>query len=231
MVEFIAKNGALECSNACQPAHCCFSTEYSCGDTQLSDLNCDNYAECKVLYPKQKSVGDLLHLAEQIDESCSDALDSLVARSACQDQCKGHLCCFDDGGKFIVKALSEDSTSFGYTFMFLSRKIAYGCSNDASQNCLVYAGCEILVDTPQSALQNIDQGGVDANNAASKTDDLNPGIASTNQLTSSATESAYVDISIPSFSELNEVCNEKYMIANGVQSCKSLCVPYECKCA
>lgn len=88
------------------------------------------------------------------------------------------------------------------------------------------------MDTPKSALQKIDQGGVDLNNAASKTEDLNPGIiVSTNQLTSSATESANVDISIPSFSELNELCNEKYMIANGVQSCKSLCMPYECKCA
>eukprot|EP00804_Cyclotella_cryptica_P022736 CCRYP_004976-RF/>CCRYP_004976-RF protein AED:0.07 eAED:0.07 QI:3538/0.88/0.8/1/0.55/0.5/10/3647/1039 len=202
MVEYIAKNGALECSNVCQPAHCCFSTEYSCGDTQLSDLNCEKYAKCKALYPKQKSVGDLLHLAEQIDDICSNALDSLVARSECQDQCKGHLCCFDDG--------------------------AYGCADDASQNCLAYAGCEILVDTPQSVLQTSDQGGTNVNNGVTKTEDLDPDTISTTPLSLLPAESVNVDISAPSFSELNEICNEKYMISNGIQTCQSLCKPYEC---
>lgn len=129
MQEYIAKNGALSCSNVCQPAHCCFSQDQSCSGTQRGDLNCDEYAQCKVLYPEQKNIAELLQLAEHINEVCSDALNSLASRydllvscgltidscsvlsnhvsaylihyhrSNCQDQCKGHLCCFDDGGE------------------------------------------------------------------------------------------------------------------------------------
>ena len=60
MAEYIAKNGALECSNVCQPAHCCFSPEYlsACSDTTLRDFNCDNYAQCQILYPSQKNAGE-----------------------------------------------------------------------------------------------------------------------------------------------------------------------------
>lgn len=103
MAEHIAQFGALECSNVCQPAHCCFSKEYACDDVQLGHLNCDDYSKCQVLYPAPKSMGELLKLAEHIDEVCSiDAMNSVEARSECQDQCKGHLCCFDDGGEFYV---------------------------------------------------------------------------------------------------------------------------------
>jgi hypothetical protein len=81
MKEYIAKNGALSCSNVCQPAHCCFSgAQSTCDNSQLQDLNCDDYAQCKVLYPEVKDVGELLRLAEHIDEVCSDALDSLDSR-------------------------------------------------------------------------------------------------------------------------------------------------------
>lgn len=130
MQDYIAKNGALSCNNVCQPSHCCFSQDQSCNLSQLGNLNCDEYAQCKVLYPEQKNIGELLQLAENINEVCSDALSSLVSRydyfvilwfvctslfhrfkpclcpylirchrSNCQDQCKGHLCCFDDGGE------------------------------------------------------------------------------------------------------------------------------------
>ena len=33
----------------------------------------------------------------------------------------------------------------------------------------------------------------------------------------------------PDFTQLSELCNEKYMMAKGVQECASLCQPYSCK--
>lgn len=77
MKEYVAKNGALSCSNVCQPAHCCFVQGSTCDN---KELNCDEYAQCQVLYPAQKDVGELLHLAEHIDSVCSDALNSMSSR-------------------------------------------------------------------------------------------------------------------------------------------------------
>jgi hypothetical protein len=100
---------------------------------------------------------------------------------------------------------------------------AYGCSNDDSQNCLAYAGCEILVDTPQSALQVGSAGNNNIDNVASKPLEQNPDAVSNSQTTSEA------GIATPNFVELNEVCSGKYMMANGVESCELLCKPFECK--
>ena len=97
--EYIARYGALECSNVCQPAHCCFSKEYACDEVQLGHLDCNSYRKCQILYPN-KSVEELLQLAEYIDEVCSaDSLNSGSSRAECQRQCQGHLCCFDTGGE------------------------------------------------------------------------------------------------------------------------------------
>ena len=82
MKEYVAKNGALSCSNVCQPAHCCFTQGHICDNAQL---DCDRYAQCKVLYPAQKDVGELLRLAEHIDKVCSDALNSLGSRYVTPD--------------------------------------------------------------------------------------------------------------------------------------------------
>ena len=79
MKEYIAMNGALQCSNVCQPAHCCFSQDPTC----TNSVNCDAYAQCKALYPAQKGVGELLQLAEHINEVCSNALNSLDSRYGC----------------------------------------------------------------------------------------------------------------------------------------------------
>ena len=49
--EYVAQFSALECSNVCQPAHCCFSEEYQCNDVELGHLDCSEYLECGVLYP------------------------------------------------------------------------------------------------------------------------------------------------------------------------------------
>jgi len=123
---YIAQFGALECSNICQPAHCCFSDEYACDEVQLGHLNCDDYAKCAVLYPNRKSTKELMQIAEHIDEICSEeSVTTLSGRAECQEQCNGHLCCFDTG--------------------------AYGCAGDPSQNCLAYAGCETLVITPRTS--------------------------------------------------------------------------------
>ena len=53
MKDYIAKNGALSCSNVCQPAHCCFTPESPCDGKLLENSICDKYSQCKVLYPEQ----------------------------------------------------------------------------------------------------------------------------------------------------------------------------------
>ena len=136
--EHIAQFGALECSNLCQPAHCCFSGEYECDDVQLGHLNCDDYEACQVLYPSKKgTTKDLLKLAESIDEVCSAAsLKTIGGRSECQNLCIDHLCCFYQDG----------------------------CTNDPDKNCLAYAGCEAYYKLPTdggaqvNANNNIDAG-------------------------------------------------------------------------
>ena len=157
--EYIAQFGALECSNVCQPAHCCFSQEYACDDVQLGHLNCDDYQKCEVLYPSKKSMKELLQLAEQIDEVCSEeSMSTLSGRSECQQQCKGRLCCFDTGGEpvmlFCYVFRLDPFTNFSTCTLSRFPGAAYGCANDPSQNCLAYAGCETLVDTPQTYIDN-----------------------------------------------------------------------------
>jgi len=120
--EHIAQFGALQCSNVCQPAHCCFSGEYACDDVQLGHLNCEDYKACQVLYPnKNVSTKELLKLAERIDEVCSaSSLKTIGGRAECQDVCSDHLCCFYQDG----------------------------CTNDPDKNCLAYAGCETYYNLP-----------------------------------------------------------------------------------
>ena len=89
--EYIAQFGALECSNVCQPAHCCFSGGYRCDDVQLGHLNCQSYNECAVLYPNYKTTEELFEMAKQIDEICASN------RRDCWELCKERMCCFDDG--------------------------------------------------------------------------------------------------------------------------------------
>jgi len=126
--EYIAQFGALECSNVCQPAHCCFSGEYKCDDVNLGHLDCDNYANCGVLYPgytPPKTKAELFEMAQHIDTVCSeDSVAKASGRSECQKLCKDQLCCFETG--------------------------AYGCANDKSKNCLAYVGCETLVSTSKT---------------------------------------------------------------------------------
>ncbi|KAK1734714.1 hypothetical protein QTG54_014587 [Skeletonema marinoi] len=114
--EHIAQFGALQCSNVCQPAHCCFSGEYACDDVQLGHLNCEDYKACQVLYPNKKaSTKELLELAERIDKVCSaSSLNTIGGRAECQDVCSDHLCCFYQDG----------------------------CANDPDKNCLAYAGSD-----------------------------------------------------------------------------------------
>lgn len=133
MPEYVSKHGALECSNVCQPAHCCFSGEFTCDDANVGNINCEDYSQCGLLYPKatdEISTKKLFLLAKQIDEKCSEEyLSSANGRSECQNLCKDKLCCFEDG--------------------------EYGCAGDPGQNCLVYAGCDTLVDTPLSFVNKL----------------------------------------------------------------------------
>ncbi len=99
--EYIAQFGALECSNVCQPAHCCFSSEYKCEEVLLGHLACGDYKQCGVLYPNnQESTEELFELAKTIDEICSeDSLSLVSGRKMCQKMCKDSLCCFENGGE------------------------------------------------------------------------------------------------------------------------------------
>ena len=125
--EHIAQFGALQCSNVCQPAHCCFSGEYACDDVQLGHLNCDDYKDCQVLYPTNKmSTEELLKVAKRIDRVCSvSSLKTIGGRAECQDVCSDHSCCFDENG----------------------------CMNDPDQNCVAYAGCESYYNVPTGSGQ------------------------------------------------------------------------------
>lgn len=100
-VEYIAQFGALECSNVCQPAHCCFSGEYQCDDVNLGHLDCGgDYRECGVLYPGYKTVEELFQLARDINDACSEnSLGTGNGRSKCQFLCRDRLCCFESGGE------------------------------------------------------------------------------------------------------------------------------------
>jgi hypothetical protein len=124
--EHIAQFGALQCSNVCQPAHCCFSGEYACNDVQLGHLNCEDYKACQVLYPDKGTTKELLKLAEDVDIACSaSSLKTIGGRSECQDMCSDHLCCFYQNG----------------------------CTNDPAKNCLAYAGCEAYYNLPTEGSQ------------------------------------------------------------------------------
>jgi hypothetical protein len=111
-----------------------------------------------------------------------------------------------------------------------SETAAYGCSNDSAQNCLAYAACEILVETPQSALNQNNQ--VVSSTSTTSSSALNK---SSDQTSIETVENAITDIDgpvslqiTPDFSTLTEVCNEKYMMAKDVEDCASLCKEYEC---
>ena len=101
--EYIAQFAALECSNVCQPAHCCFSGEYKCDDVQLGHLNCQNYNECGVLYPGYKSTEELFEMAKHIDEVCADDSFGMMSPglAECKNLCRDRMCCFEDGGEYI----------------------------------------------------------------------------------------------------------------------------------
>ena len=132
--EHIAQFGALECSNVCQPAHCCFSGEYECDDVQLGHLSCEDYKACEVLYPgKKTSTKELLKLAERIDDVCSSSsLNTIGGLAECKDVCNDHLCCFYQDG----------------------------CTNDPDKNCIAYAGCESYYNLPTGGGQT----GTNSNN-------------------------------------------------------------------
>ena len=99
--EYIAQSGALECSNVCQPVHCCFSGESLCEDVRLGQLICNDYSQCEVLYPTHKSSKELFEMAKHIDEICDEEnVSTPKGRSECQGLCKNRLCCFDDGRKY-----------------------------------------------------------------------------------------------------------------------------------
>ena len=101
--EHVSQFGALECSNACQPVHCCFSGEYRCEDVRLGHLICDDYSQCGILYSGQKTSTELFEMAKQIDEVCDeDNVSTSSGRSECQELCKGRLCCFDDGREYFL---------------------------------------------------------------------------------------------------------------------------------
>jgi len=61
----------------------------------------------------------LLETAERVVMACSESKLNDNS-SECQKLCKSKLCCFDEGD--------------------------YGCQDDASKDCAVYAACEALVE-------------------------------------------------------------------------------------
>lgn len=63
----------------------------------------------------------LLEIAERVTEAC-DENKLNEDMSECQSLCNGRMCCFDE---------SQDG---------------YGCQDDNSKDCAVYAGCEALVE-------------------------------------------------------------------------------------
>ena len=148
--EHIAQFGALQCSNVCQPAHCCFSGEYACDDVQLGHLKCEDYSDCQVLYPTKKvSTAELLEIAKHIDKACSaSSLKTIGGRAECQDVCSDHSCCFDENG----------------------------CMDDPDQNCVAYAGCEPYYNVPTKfaggTVSNSDVGDSGENNASPSTPEM-----------------------------------------------------------
>ena len=61
----------------------------------------------------------MLETAERVVMACSESkLNENL--SDCQNLCTSHLCCFETGD--------------------------YGCQDDASKDCAVYAACEALVE-------------------------------------------------------------------------------------
>ena len=69
--------------------------------------------------PNNNDEQQLLETAERVVMACSESkLDNNL--SECQKLCKSKLCCFDEG--------------------------EYGCQDDVSKDCAVYAACEALVE-------------------------------------------------------------------------------------
>ncbi|KAL7431795.1 hypothetical protein ACHAXM_002800 [Skeletonema potamos] len=68
-------------------------------------------------------VEQLFKIAESVSQHCEvSKLHTAEGRWECERLCVNHLCCFDTLGD------------------------GYGCRGDESKNCVVYSGCEVLVD-------------------------------------------------------------------------------------
>ena len=108
---------------------------------------------------------------------------------------------------------------------------AYGCSNDAAQNCVAYAGCEILVETPESALkQGAKESGIITNNAPTTSAENLSGQGSETTINDNiGTSMTGFSTTAPDFAQLSEICNRNYMKVKGIEECKTSCQLYECK--
>ena len=104
---------------------------------------------------------------------------------------------------------------------------AYGCSDDAALNCLAYAGCEILIETPESVLKHgtRESGGA----ATALAQNLSGESSKTTVNGSIVTPTTDLSIATLDYIHLSEICNRSYTKAKGIEECKSSCQFYECK--
>ena len=79
-----------------------------------------NNVQSSYLSTSNKGAQEELELAERVISACGET-NLINDKSECQTLCHGSMCCFENDDE-------------------------YGCQDDLSKDCAVYAGCEALIE-------------------------------------------------------------------------------------
>lgn len=82
--------GLSECRKRCEPARCCWSSNYA----RCDDPRCIHYAPCLNLVAMHTDDEDII---ETVQTACtSNMIASVTGRAVCEAVCLQHRCCYDD---------------------------------------------------------------------------------------------------------------------------------------
>jgi len=130
--------GIEACKNVCDPAECCFMLDVDCSDVGMEDIQCDDYTSCGHLYVNDQDPCTSTIPNEEAEDSYDDQANLMDEAAAivqmcapeklhdpnkmqdCSDVCQDKLCCFAPE--------------------------QYNCIRTYKELCIIYAGCEPLMD-------------------------------------------------------------------------------------
>ncbi|KAG7369005.1 hypothetical protein IV203_031748 [Nitzschia inconspicua] len=96
-IETVSPPGENSCESICAPAYCCF--DHLCVPT--SDVDCQDYSACYVLYADVNDVKEDIttaNLGDEVHEACAGLLDidEAISNEACNAICSPGACCFEE---------------------------------------------------------------------------------------------------------------------------------------